>query len=250
MPFNQTHLAKNADCFLANVADIDWERPLTELHENNAKILRQLASEKALLRKLILGAREDDYLWAKCEEDLVEDKIVLWDNLDNGIRIRLRMSTKPQQRLAHSHRFSFTNLVMRGQYVHWHYDKLDTFDEKTRLEDVVTSAQHVDRQGDIFSIHHEAMHSTPFLDFGTISLVLRGNPVKERAPVMFKEARGRAEFIEQGGDLEVEPDHAGEGSFFWRVGEERESRQRRAERRMSSAKLDYWIESLEEFGIL
>lgn len=244
------HIATHWDCFLADLNAIDWESPLSSFHGSNSEILRKLAGDKPLMKRLILGALEDPYLWSKCEEDINEDKIVLWDDVEKGMRIRLRMSTQPQQRLAHSHRFTFTNLVMRGSYTHWHYDRLPSFDEKTRLDDVKTSAQHVDREGDTFSIHHEALHSTPFPENGTVSLVLRGNPIKERAPVMFKEARGRTDALADLRNNEIEPEHAQKGDFFWRVGEDRESTSRRAERQMTQEKLDFWVKELEKFGLL
>ena len=244
------HLHKNRDCFLADIPKIDWEKPLSQLHEINSTYLRRLSDDKILLKKLITEAVDDPYIWSKCEEDINEDKIVLWDDMAKNMRLRLRMSTRPQQRLAHSHRFTFTNLVMRGSYTHWHYEKLNTFDERTKLDDVVVNAQHIDRAGDTFTIHHAALHSTPFPDFGTVSLVLRGNPVKERAPVMFKEPRGRAEALNRLESNEIEPENAATGDFFWRVGEDQESAERRQDRQMSREKLDYWVEKLTEYGLL
>ena len=244
--------------FLADCPAIDWEQSLDRLHRRNVAVLERLCGDKALFRSLILGAREDPYLWSKCEEDVVEDKIVLWDDMTKGIRIRLRMAIAPQQRLAHCHRFSFTNLVLAGQYIHWMYRPLEAFDELTNLDDVETVGQRVDRAGDAFTIHHETLHSTPFSGVGTVSLVLRGNPVKARAPVMFKEARGRAEQLEKmrsdgaqsaRGNTE-EPRQARVGDFFWRVGEESESKERRAERQMRTERVDYWIKELGRLGIL
>jgi len=248
------HIETFRGSFLAQLGAIDWHVDLSLLHRRNAEVLQRLASDKQLMKDLILWAREDPYLWSKCEEDVVEDKIVLWDDMAKNLRIRLRMSTAPQQRLAHSHRFSFTNRVLRGQYVHWIYRPLESFDPLTRLDHIRTVFQHVDRAGDTFTIHHETLHSTPFPEFGTVSLVLRGNPVKERAPVMFKEPRGRAEEIAKlqsdKRDLTVEPEHAQEGDFFWRVGEDRESPERRQERQMRPERIDYWVRELISYDIL
>ena len=116
---------------------------------------------------------------------------------------------------------------------------------------------HEDQAGDCFTIHHEALHSTAFTEIGTISLVLRGNPIKERAPVMFKEARGRAEALAgraaakaPGAIAEVEPETAAVGEIFFRVGEDQESAERRAERQMTPEKYHYWCTHLEELGIV
>src|SRR5205807_7425422 len=106
-----------------------------------------------------------------------------------------------------------------------------------------------------FTIHHDALHSTPFTQLGTVSLVLRGNPVKERAPVMFKESRGRQEAFGDGADgrnvgSEQEPRVASAGDMFWRVGEHGETIERRRERQMSIEKYRYWCNWLAESGIV
>ncbi|MGK4585449.1 hypothetical protein [Kitasatospora sp. HPMI-4] len=232
---------------------IDWE-DLPKAAVLTQRLIRDFAADKALFRRLLLAVEHDPYLWAKCEEDVVEDKIVLWDDVEKGLRIRLRMSTAYQQQLAHNHRFSFTNLVLRGDYLHRNYHARNGFDENTLPEDVQPVMLHEDRAGDCFTIHHNALHSTPFTQLGTISLVLRGNPVKDRAPVMFKEARGRAEAVrrlrEQSELPEVEPEQAQVGEMFWRVGEDQESAERRAERQMTVEKYRYWCETLPELGII
>jgi hypothetical protein len=130
---------------------------------------------------------------------------------------------------------------------------LDSFDENTRSEDVREVMLHEDVAGDFFTIHHNTLHSTPFIEEHTISLVLRGNPIKERAPVMFKEPRQRADFIERdavptGG--EVEPSAARSGDMFWRIGENSETKERRVERQMSLERHAFWLNKLEDYGII
>lgn len=234
---------------------IDWN-DLPRVATLTEDLIRRFAADRDLFRRLLLAVEHDPYLWAKCEEDVVEDKIVLWDDVEKGLRIRLRMATAYQQQLAHSHRFSFTNLVLRGRYLHRNYVAENGFDENTLPEDVRPVILHEDRAGDCFTIHHDALHSTAFTEVGTISLVLRGNPVKERAPVMFKEARGRAEALAtrgaeraEGAISEEEPEAAAVGAMFFRVGEELESPERRAERQMTIEKYHYWCAHLKELGI-
>ncbi|MFG2837682.1 hypothetical protein ACGFZH_18865 [Streptomyces zaomyceticus] len=256
---DRVHVTNTRVELFESIEGIDWE-DLPAAAALTQPLIREFAQDKALFRRLLLAVEHDPYLWAKCEEDVVEDKIVLWDDIEKGLRIRLRMSTDHQQQLAHNHRFSFTNLVLRGTYLHRNYLARGGFDENTLPEDVQPVMLHEDRAGDCFTIHHNALHSTPFTELGTISLVLRGNPVKERAPVMFKEARGRDDALRRirtgdagrhRGELaETEPDTAEVGTMFWRVGEDRESSERRAERQMSLEKYRYWCGRLEELGIL
>jgi len=237
-----------------SVERIDWEDFVGASRITQA-LIKEFARDKPLFRRVLAAVADDAYLWSKCEEDIVEDKIVLWDDVEKGLRIRLRMSTAPQERLAHCHRFSFTNLVLRGSYTHWNYHLDGEFGEATSPDEFRTVCQHEDCAGECFTIHHEALHSTPFTEPGTVSLVLRGNPVKERAPVMFKESRGRSEAFkaaprERRVGAEEEPRVAAAGDMFWRVGEERETHGRRRERRMSVAKYRYWCAWLAEQDIV
>ncbi|MEU7729800.1 hypothetical protein AB0B78_31915 [Streptomyces sp. NPDC040724] len=254
---DRVHVNNTRVDLFENVGPIDWE-DLPAAAALTQQLIRDFAEDKALFRRLLLAVEHDPYLWAKCEEDVVEDKIVLWDDVEKGLRIRLRMSTDHQQQLAHNHRFSFTNLVLRGTYLHRNYFARGGFDENTLPDDVHPVLLHEDRAGECFTIHHNALHSTPFTELGTISLVLRGNPVKDRAPVMFKEARGREEAVRSlretavtPGELsEVEPESAEVGTMFWRVGEDRESSERRAERQMTLKKYRFWCVKLEELGLI
>lgn len=252
MNSTSAHIHSVSKNFLHDLMPFDWESDLFSTSLVAETCLRRLAGDKRLFRELIEAAVADPYVWSKCEEDLVEDKIVLWDDVERNIRIRLRMSTRRQERLAHNHRFSFTNLVLRGKYVHWVYKPLATFDETTALEDVEEVMLHEDRANDCFTIHHSTLHSTPFIEPHTISLVLRGNPVKERAPVMFKEPREREQFraqnAQRGGD--IEPEIAEKGDMFWRVGENKESAERRNERQMSRDRHAYWCQQLGEYGLI
>lgn len=236
--------------FFSAVPTLEWETDLEGSARIAETLLRRLVADKALFRALLEKIPARAEFWLKCEEDISEDKLVLWDDMDKGLRIRLRMSTRSQERLAHTHRFSFTNLVLRGSYIHWMYSPLGSFNETTRLEDVREVMMHRDREGDCFTIHHDALHSTPFTTPHTISLVLRGNPVKERAPVMFKEARGRAEALARTAGTDVEPELALAGDMFWRVGEVSESAQRRQERQMSRERFDYWLAKLAEYELI
>lgn len=251
---DRVHVRTTSVPLFDEVDRIDWD-DLETAAVLTQRLIREFAADKATFRRLLLAVEHDPYLWSKCEEDVVEDKIVLWDDIAKGLRIRLRMSTAHQAQLAHNHRFSFTNLVLRGTYLHRNYVARGGFGPDTLPDDVETVCVHEDRAGDCFTIHHNALHSTPFTDLGTISLVLRGNPVKERAPVMFKEPRGRAEAVarlrERGEPLpELEPTDANVGDMFWRVGEEMETAERRRERQMTPRKYHWWCEQLDELGIV
>jgi hypothetical protein len=112
---------------------------------------------------------------------------------------------------------------------------------------VRTVCVHEDTAGDCFTIHHEAVHSTPFPERDTITLVLRGPAVKDRAPVLFMESRGNDQANRT---ADQEPDAAERGHLFWRVGEKDESPERRAERRMSHQTYTAWLSRFEAYGLI
>jgi hypothetical protein len=232
--------------FFAQVPAIEWD-DIRHVHRGNAELLAEIAGDRSLMRELVLGTRENPQLWHKCEEGVVEDKIVLWDEPARGFRLRLRMATDYQQEMPHQHRFTFTNLVLRKHYTHRAYSVRGVFGEGTRVEDVSTECVHDDAAGHCFTIHHEAIHSTPLPEPGTINLVLRGPAVKDRAPVLFVEARGEATANR---DQEQEPEFAERGHVFWRVGEKDESPERRAERQMTEATYQAWLTRFEEYRLI
>ncbi|MFB7947256.1 hypothetical protein ACFC6L_20330 [Kitasatospora phosalacinea] len=232
--------------FFRNIPDLDWE-DITGVHRVAAPVLAQIAGNRELMRELVLGARQDEQLWPKCEEGVVEDKIVLWDDPDRGYRLRLRMSTGHQEEMPHQHRFSFSNLVLRGTYLHRNYQVDGTFGEGTTVEDVHTLCVHEDIAGHCFTIHHDAVHSTPLPTLGTINLVLRGPAVKDVAPVLFVEGRGGKA---SSGSRFEEPETAERGHVFYRVGEKDESQERRSERRMSEAGYQDWVRRLEDWDLI
>ncbi|MFL6161971.1 MAG: hypothetical protein ACJ74U_07065 [Jatrophihabitantaceae bacterium] len=237
---------RSAAEFFARVPAIEWD-DIRDVHRGNAALLGEIAGNRGLLRELVIGARKDPLLWRKSESGVVEDKIVLWDEPERGFRLRLRMATEYQQEMPHQHRFTFTNLVLRKHYTHRAYSVRGVFGEGTRVEDVSTECVHDDVAGHCFTIHHEAIHSTPLPEPGTINLVLRGPAVKDRAPVLFVEGRGDATANR---NREEEPEFAERGHVFWRVGEKDESPERRAERQMTDATYRAWLNRFEEYGLI
>lgn len=213
--------------FLDELPRIDWD-DLASAAAIAEPVLRRLAADKKLFRSLLAVVPDTPRLFNKCESDTVEDKIVFYDDADRGMRVRLRMATAQQRELAHTHRFSFSNLVLRGSYAHRNYDCEGGFSERTDPETVTPICVHEDSPGHCFTIHHTAIHATPLESAGTISLVLRGPAVKLRAPVV--------------------PRQSGRG--FSRIGEGEESPERRKLRQMTRERFDGWCKQLTEFGII
>jgi len=213
--------------FLDEMPKVDWndfENAAIQTHD----ALRRLADDKVLLGALIRRAPEDPRLFSMCESDTVEDKIVFYDDPERGMRLRLRMATAQQRELAHTHRFSFTNLVMRGAYRHRNFNYDGEFDEQADRDRIRLVCVHDDQPGHIFSIHHSAIHATPLESAGTISMVFRGPAMKKRAAVVPR----------------------GAGRSFSRIGEAEESVERRQLRQMSRELFAEWLDRLTEYRII
>jgi hypothetical protein len=237
--------------YFAAMPDLDWS-DLSRVHATTAPILAEIAGDRELMREMILGAHHHPSLWPKCEEGVVEDKIVLWDEPNRGFRLRLRMATADQEEMPHQHRFVFSNYVLRGHFVHRNYKVDGSFGERTKPEDVSTVIIHEDVAGHCFTISPAAVHSTPLPEPGTINLVLRGPAVRDRAPVIFAASRARG--AGDGGGAEAptleEPETAERGHVFFRVGEKEEGAERRAERQMSDETYAAWIGRFREYGLI
>lgn len=237
-----------AAAYFSSIPDLDWD-DVSAVHATSAPILADIAGNHALMREMVLGAHNDPALWPKCEEGVVEDKIVLWDEPERGFRLRLRMATKSQEEMPHQHRFSFSNYVLRGEFLHRNYEVSGAFGEGTRPDDVNSVIVHEDIAGHCFTINHAAIHSTPLPGMGTINLVLRGPAVRDRAPVIFAASRGESTAHGKAPTLE-EPESAERGHVFFRVGEKDESPERRADRRMTDETYATWVARLEEYGLI
>lgn len=190
-------------CFLDDEAPIDWN-DFEVAGVRAAGILHRLAGDRPLLASLIDDVPKSARLFAMCEHHQLLDRIVLYDGLDRGFRIRVHISTNDSLDRPHDHRFSFASLILRGVYRHVRHvvDEEITGDiEPSRLRQVFVSHE---RPGKSYTLHHSAIHTTRTTP-DTVSLFLRGPAEKPRSFICDR-ATGRV---------------------WWRVGAEDETHERR-----------------------
>jgi hypothetical protein len=216
---------------------IDW----TDLDRATAvtdQLLHELAADKDTLRMLVDRAAEDDDLLAQCECHRLLDKLVLYDGLDRGFRVRLHISTSDHLDRPHDHRFSFSSLILAGSYKQVRHrivgevpGEIDAGIQEdhqavpidARVEPEFATTEQV---GSFYSIHHSVIHTTIMAD-DTVSLFIRGPAEKERSLITDRDT----------------------GKLWWRVGSQGESPERRAQKVMGLPQFEVRRRKLESLGI-
>ncbi|AEV87114.1 hypothetical protein ACWT_6097 [Actinoplanes sp. SE50] len=208
-----------------NRLTVDWS-DLPKARQQTKEILTALAEDKNALEELLARAREEEDLFDKCEHHRLLDKLVIYDALDRGFRIRVHVSTEDHRDRPHDHRFSFTSLILRGNYRHVRHelvgnlgdvpnDVQDDFDARESDLRVVPRFVTTERAGNCYTLHHSEIHTT-YTTPKTVSLFLRGPAEKERSLITERET----------------------GRVWWRFGEDQEKASRRGSKRISKQYFD------------
>jgi hypothetical protein len=212
-------------CFLDTIEPLDWS-DLREVTVRTQEIVRRLAGDRALLRDLLYGIDGRPSLLAMCERHQLLDKLVLYDALDRGFRVRLHISTEEHLERPHDHRFSFTALILRGSYRHvWHEPEPDTeyAADVTQLRPLFITTESI---GACYTLHHDCLHTTVTTP-DTVSLFIRGPAEKRRSVIMDRQSN----------------------AITWRDGERDEAPQRRRAVTMSLEDYHALRERLNVLGI-
>ena len=217
---------------------IDWT-DLDKAREQSQELLKALAADKPALAELVARARETDDLFDKCEHHRLLDKLVVYDALERGLRIRVHLSTNDHKDRPHDHRFSFTSLILRGHYRHVrHQLHAGTGEQVSNLSqddfDAEDAGLHVEPRfvttessGSCYTLHHSEIHTT-FTSPLTVSLFLRGPAEKERS-IITDRLTGKA---------------------WWRYGEDQEKESRRGTKRIDRNYFDELAGKLRHLEVI
>lgn len=205
---------------------VDWS-DIEAAAEITRGIALQLSGDRELLRSLVDRVPTTAPLRQKCECHALDDKIVIWDAPEKGLRIRLRLANVKQYERVHNHRYSFTAHLLYGTYYHTLYgtdQKLDETADVTRFWPRMVREEHT---GATITLHHEQLHTT-LTDPETISLMIQSPAQKERAFMIRKS----------------------DGQVWWRLGQADEDDERRREVQMSDERFAHWRSRLTALGVL
>lgn len=143
-------------------------------------ILRSLASDRPLLRGLLEGVCRDPDLHSKCERDAEFHKLVLFNDPKADVRLRLHVVMSSLEERPHSHRMSFSSLILHGELEHRIYSCFDTGGPLVRPSEMRPVLCRQERTGTHYTMHHSMVH-TISASGCAVSLVARGPAEKDRA---------------------------------------------------------------------
>lgn len=225
-PYFIHHGADPMISYLDAVPPIDWS-DFEQASRTSKKLVRRLAGDQDLLRALIYEVEKNGRLQEMAEHHQLLDRIVIYDALDRGFRIRIHVSTDEHHDRPHDHRFSFTSLILRGSYRHiWHSPEQEIDDDMnvSKIRPLFVTRE---AQGACYTLHHSVIHTT-FTTPDTVSIFLRGPAEKQRSIITERKS----------------------GKVWWRYGEQDETSERRTTVRMTMDDYRRVRGRLEALGII
>ena len=171
---------------LNELPNIDWT-DIEKAADVAEAAARSIGDDKRLLRALIDRVRDRADLFDLCECHDLDDKIVLYDNLPKGYRIRLRLAKDEQYERAHNHRFPFSVYILYGKYFQQWYAIKGVPSDATTPNDVKLLARRIEQTGTSFTISADAFHSTQTTP-KTVSLMICGRPTRSKSFIVNMES--------------------------------------------------------------
>ncbi|WP_433386934.1 hypothetical protein [Micromonospora sp. KLBMP9576] len=215
-----------AVAFMSSLPTVRWD-DIETAAEVTEQIARRIGDDRALLRALVDRVRRTPELRQKCECHALDDKIVIWDAPERGLRIRLRLANTDQYERVHNHRYSFTAYILSGAYQHTLYATDQPLDETADVSRFWPYFIREEPAGRCITLDHEQLHTT-ITEPETISLMIQSPARKQRAFMIRRS----------------------DGQVWWRQGAADESAERRAEVQMSDQRFEHWVSRLEAIGVL
>ena len=150
---------------------LDWS-DLESTGRKAGEILRTIGFDHDCLRVLVDNVAADDRLLRLAEHDRI-DKLILYDNLSLGMRIRLHLYPPDHFDGPHNHRWPFTALVLSGCYVHKMFPTDLEMSETARMLALEPLFIRNETRGGSYTVSAKAVHSVIAAP-NTVSLIMRG----------------------------------------------------------------------------
>ena len=211
------------DKVLNTLVRLDWS-DIDNVASVTTRALDEL-TRPAAVRELLRNAVADPRLVDLSERRHWGDRVILFDDPDSGVRLRLHRFEQSYDE-PHSHRWSFTTRVLTGRYRNWLYGP-------EKWVDHIVSDRHSmppvalvrdETHGASYTIDNQMVHNVR-VEADTFSMIVRGPADKERA-------------------LRVR-----DGGIYWQYGRRRESAEAVDAVRTSEHRLHEILELAQRVGV-
>jgi hypothetical protein len=194
---------------LDRLGSLDWDDTV-RVSDVARGVLTEVASDRPAMIAALAQVGERPEMFARCEMDDFFYRIVLAEDHETGVSLRLHFLKGNEREQPHNHRATFASLLLSGGYRHSLYQVPGEFMRRGdgRRGEPGVSAEEIRRlrpshtryesAGSFYALHHSAFHTTiPAGDH--ISLVARGPSSRRRLLIFYPEER-RAEWLYGGAD--------------------------------------------------
>jgi hypothetical protein len=205
---------------------LDW-RDLLEAGRSGIQLLKSITSNQDAFSTLVRNSREDPALFSMAEHFDRLDRLVLYDDLSRGLRIRLHIYPDNHRDGPHNHRWPFSALCLKGGYTHCIYPANLRVDEGTDMLSLRPAYVQFVGPGASYTLGPGLFHSVNAVP-GTVSLILRGPATDDRLIMT---------------DLST-------GRMRWKHGVEEETAEELADRQISPTSYDLLLGQLVASGLI
>lgn len=191
------------------LGSLDYEN-MIDVGETALDVLREVAADRSAMFAALAQLRERPEMFTRCEMDDFFYRIVLCEDPDTGVSLRLQFLKGIKHEQPHNHRAAFASLLLSGGYRHSLYQLPDELLARADTElgqPNLTSAEiarlrpaqtRFESTGSFYALHHTAFHTTiPTSDH--VSLVVRGPSARRRLLIVYQDERA-AEWLYGGAE--------------------------------------------------
>jgi hypothetical protein len=163
------------------LSSVDWTDPTNV--ETTLRSALLLLRDFDTLNGLLAAACRDDRLLSLSEVRPWGDRLTVYDDPGNGVRLRLQHwlggRTDPHAR-PHNHRWSFASTILRGSYEHHLYGTVDEVTDRLAAGPARPLRIRTEATGSLYVLHADQVHAATAVP-GTLSLLLRGPATTDHA---------------------------------------------------------------------
>jgi hypothetical protein len=163
---------------LDTVRSIQWD-DMSNVSKVATEVLEELAASPEWIADALENLVEDEHLRSLTERLAELDKLVLIDDVDSNVRIRMHVFRKGYFDRPHNHRFNFGSRILSGAYIHSVYGDYPDVDADIDPASLKPKLVKREAAGAAYCIEHTIVHSVS-AEPDTVTLTVRGPAQKDR----------------------------------------------------------------------